>query len=198
MSIERRISEKGVTLVELIVFIVIVSVGVIGLLSVTGVLVRHSADPMLRKQQMAIAEALLSEVLSQPFTFCDPDDVNALSATSTAGCTGGAAGSQDKGGAALTSSTPAGETRYGAAPGAAFDNVADYGGAASGAGLANPIDDITGNFAMPGYTASIAVARTGAAFGIADDAALRVTVTVSRAGQEDFQLSGYRFRYAPR
>ncbi|MBA3997433.1 MAG: hypothetical protein C0466_09720 [Candidatus Accumulibacter sp.] len=185
------------TLVELVLFMVIVGVGVAGLVSVTGSLVRSSPDPMLRKQMLAIAESLLNEVLQQPFTWCDPDDAKAADPTtkSTADCTGGAAASQDKGGGALTSPTPeaAGDRKN-------FDNVADYGGFSQ----AN-IGDAAGNNAMTGYTASVAIERAGNAFGLTDAAgspddaaALKVTVTVQRAGLDDLQLTGYRFRYAPR
>ena len=190
--------QRGVTLIELIVFIIIISVGVVGLVSVTSSLTRDSADPMLRKQMIAIAESLLNEVLHQPFTYCDPDDANFATATSTAGCLGS---SQDKDGvAALGSATPASETRYATAPGAQFDNVADYGGASSANGrLHSPIDDITGANPVTGYTAAVAVTRAGTAFGLAKNGdALQVTVTVSHAGQDDFALTGYRFRYAPR
>ncbi|MBI2306809.1 MAG: prepilin-type N-terminal cleavage/methylation domain-containing protein [Rhodocyclales bacterium] len=185
--------QRGVTLVELIVFIVVIGVGVAGLLTVTSPIVRDSADPMLRKQMVAVAESLLNEVMQQPFTYCDPDDANYFSATSTAGCAGV---SQDKdGAAALTTPTPDAptpETRYGAA-GTQFDNVADYGGFSR-----TPIDDVAGGNPMPGYTASVAVARAGADFGLSASAVLRVTVTVQRPGVDNFSLDGYRFRYAPR
>ena len=188
-----QVHERGTTLIEMIVFIIIVSVGVVGLMSTMNSTIRFSADPMIRKQMVAIAESLLSEVLQQPFTYCDPDDANASTALSTAGCTGGAAGSQDINGNNLTTPTPATESRYGAAT-TQFDNVADYGGFSR----AN-IDDVSGANAMTGYTASVAVSRAGTTFGLADNgAALQVTVTVQRAGNDDFSLTGYRFRYAPR
>lgn len=187
-----RHGQGGVTLVELIVFIVVVGVGVAGLVSVTGNTVRDSADPMVRKQMVAIAESLLNEVMQQPFTYCDPDDASFLTATSTAGCTGGAANSQDKGGAALTVPTPAGELRNGGA-GLQFDNVADYGGY-----VQTPVTDAAGGNVMAGYTASVTVARVGATFSVANDAVLQVTVTVQNPAAESFSLSGYRFRYAPR
>lgn len=195
MCIERgqsKCRQAGVTLVELIVFIVVVSVGVAGLLSVTGSTVRNSADPMVRKQMVAIAESMLNEVMQQPFTYCDPDDANFLTATSTAGCTGGAVNSQDKGGAALTTPTPAGELRNGGA-GLQFDNVADYGGYAQ-----TPVTDAAAGNSMAGYSVSVAVSRAGATFGVANDAVLLVTVTVQNPAADSFSLSGYRFRYAPR
>lgn len=53
------------TLIELIVFIVIISVGLAGILSVMNVTVRSSANPMLQKQAVAMAEAILDEILSK-------------------------------------------------------------------------------------------------------------------------------------
>ena len=73
MSI-RPALQRGITLIEQIMFIVIVSVGVIGLVSVMNPAIRASADPLLTKQLVAITESLLNEVLHQPFTWCDPDD----------------------------------------------------------------------------------------------------------------------------
>jgi MSHA pilin protein MshD len=187
------IRQRGVTLIESIVFIVIVSVGVVGLVSVINPLVRFSADPMQQKQLMAIAESLLTEIMHQPYTWCDPDDPAAATATAYSGA-GGCAVSQDKGGAALTSATPNTEiSRAGTGPGTNYDNVADYGNYSKA-----DIDDAAGNNAMVGYTASVAVSRAGTALGLSDNsAALAVTVTVTRDGQS-FSLTGYRFRYAPR
>jgi MSHA pilin protein MshD len=183
MSI-RPALQRGITLIEQIMFILIVSVGVIGLVSVMNPAIRASADPMRTKQLVAIAESLLNEVLHQPFTWCDPDDAAASTALNYAAC----ATPQNAFGP-----TPAGETRYAAGPGTAFDNVADYGGFSMA-----DINDPSVSNAMAGYTASVAIARTGAALGLADDTAvLSVTVTVTH-GTETFTLTGYRFRYAPR
>lgn len=183
MSIERR-RQRGITLVELIVFVIIVGVGVAGLVSVMNPMIRNSADPMVLKQQVAIAESLLSEVIHQPYTWCDPDDANASIAQSYAGC---ASNSQQSSGA-----SPADEVRSGGL-GKTFDNVADYGGWSM-----DDVSDAAGTVAMTGYTAKLAVAHAGTALGLADDtAALSVTVTVTHNGN-DFALTAYRFRYAPR
>ena len=47
--------QRGFTMIELIVFIVVVSAGIAGILSVMNTTVKSSADPMLRKQAVAIA-----------------------------------------------------------------------------------------------------------------------------------------------
>ena len=182
MSI-RPALQRGITLIEQIMFILIVSVGVIGLVSVMNPAIRASADPMVTKQLVAIAESLLNEVMHQPFTWCDPDDPAASTALSYAGC----AIPQN------TGTHGAGETRYAQGSDPAFDNVDDYGGFS----MAN-IDDPSILNAMTGYTASVAINRAGTVLGLADNtAALNVTVTVTR-GTESFSLTGYRFRYAPR
>ena len=66
---------RGFTLVELIIFIVVVSVGLAGILSVMDITVKSSADPMVRKQAVALADSLLEEVLLK--AYADPDSTNA-------------------------------------------------------------------------------------------------------------------------
>src|SRR3989454_11345867 len=75
-------AEHGISLVELIVFIVIVGIAVAGVVGALSMATRASADPMIQKQALAIAEALLEEVQLQPFTYCDPDDPQAATAQS--------------------------------------------------------------------------------------------------------------------
>ncbi len=65
--------QRGLTLIELIIFIVIITVGVAGILSVMNITTRASADPMVRKQSMAFAEAVLEEVLSKDATATLPE-----------------------------------------------------------------------------------------------------------------------------
>ena len=187
MSIEYR--QKGISLIELIMFIVVVSVGIAGILSVMNMTTKASADPLLRKQALAIAESLLEEIELQPSTFCDPDDPLAAVATGAAvdapgvpGCTGAAT---------IQGITPqAGENRY-VAP--LFDNVGDYNGFSM-----TGIRDI-GNIPITGlgaYQASVAIAQVGASFALPAAAALQIDVRVV-AGNTDITLTGYRFRYAP-
>ena len=53
---------RGFTLIEVIIFIVVVSAGLVGILAVSNTVVKSSADPMVRKQAVAIAESLLEEI----------------------------------------------------------------------------------------------------------------------------------------
>lgn len=61
----------GATLVELVVSIVVISIGLAGVLLVMNRNVSSSGDPMVQHQAIAIAEAYLEEILAKEFT--DPD-----------------------------------------------------------------------------------------------------------------------------
>ena len=55
---ERKvIRQRGVSLVELIMFIVIIGIALVSLLGLMNTLTRDSVDPMIRKQALAVAEA---------------------------------------------------------------------------------------------------------------------------------------------
>jgi MSHA pilin protein MshD len=69
--------QKGFTLIELIIFIVVLGVGLAGVLVVMNTVVKSSVDPMVRKQTMAIAESLMEEILLK--NYAKPTDSTALS-----------------------------------------------------------------------------------------------------------------------
>jgi MSHA pilin protein MshD len=178
-------AQAGISLVELIMFIIIVSIGVAGILTVFNVTTQKSADPQVRRQMLAIAEALLEEVELKPFTFCDPDDPSAsLSTTvSSSFCTGSTGGANDE--SKLPLGPEAGETR------ATFDNVSDYNGL-----TLSPASDVNGA-TVAGYSATVSVTQQQLEAGVPLDASLRITATVTH-GSDSLSLSGYRLRYAPR
>jgi MSHA pilin protein MshD len=167
----RPSGQRGLTFVELVFFMVIVAVGLAGILSVLNVTTSRSADPLIRKQMLAIAEGVMEEVRLQSFGWCDPDDANFTTAVSAAGCAGG---------------TPA-ETRGNAVN--PWDQVTDYNGAAINSSLA-------GTAFPPGYGATVQVLQADDLGGVAGGEALRIQVTVT-FGAETFVLEGYRTRYAP-
>ena len=69
-----RAASRGFSLIELVVFIVVVAVGLAGVLSVMDRSASASADPMVRKQVVALAESVLEEALQKEFA--DPDGVD--------------------------------------------------------------------------------------------------------------------------
>ena len=62
--------QAGTTLIELVIAIVIVSIAVSAVLMVFSMNVGYSADPMIRYQAVAIAEAYLEEISLK--AFADP------------------------------------------------------------------------------------------------------------------------------
>lgn len=65
-------SQAGVTLIELIVAMIVISIALGGVLMVMNYTTSHSADPMLRHQAIAIAEAYMEEITLK--AYLDPDD----------------------------------------------------------------------------------------------------------------------------
>ena len=63
-----RRCQNGFSLVEAIMFIVIVSVALVGVLLVMNLATQHSADPLIRKQAIVVAESLLEEITQQNFS----------------------------------------------------------------------------------------------------------------------------------
>lgn len=190
---------RGLTMIELIVFIVIVGVAAAGMLGVISYTSSRSADPWQRKQAMLVAEALLEEVLLAKFTYCHPSDATAETATSSAGCAN----------AALRENVGpqvAGETRP-------YFNINDYVGtlgvptSMTAGDTTGQITDVTGSAMVSNnYKAKVTIdpaslgpagMKVGNAAGGADNDALHITVDVSYGANEHIVLDSYRTRYAP-
>ena len=187
MCISRR--QRGLTLIELIVFILIVSVALVGVMTVLNVTARSSADPMVRKQALAIAEAILEEVMLQPFTWCDPDDRSAATATSaTLDATASNPTQCWDAVEILGTETVAGNTDARGSSTSPLDNVSDYNALPINAG-------ITGTVLPAGYNATVVVAQDSLN-GIAATESLLISVTVA-SGNETIQLQSYRTRHSP-
>lgn len=176
--------QRGLSLVEVVVFIVVLGIGLAGMAVIYNQLTLASVDPLVRKQAVAIANSLMEEIQLRSFTYCDPDDAAVLTAASPAACA-----TQEGIGA------EGGETRYG--PAVIFDNVSDYNDFPP---MAGSIQDINGTTiaGLAGYTASVAIAPAGGDFpAVPADEALRITVTVTHPANVSVVLRGYRLRYAP-
>lgn len=190
MSSERpvRRREAGVTLIELIVFIMVVGIAVIALLGVLSLTTKNSADPLRRKQALMIAEGLLEEVQLAKFTFCQPTANNVETAANAAACDGGLA---EKWGAEGTVRP--------------HDNINDYVNASNTPAAAFDANgllvDANGGPMPAGYAATVTITPqvlqgVGTAGASADTDVLRVRVTVSYDGGQ-IVLDGFRMRYAP-
>lgn len=187
-----RARQAGLTLIEMIMFIMIVGVALAAVIGVLNLSTKGSADPLRRKQALMIAEGLLEEVQLAKFTWCDPTSGNAgdENVRSSADCN-----------LAENWGPEAGGERP-------HDNVNDYVRAAAqaeasfnnGAGVLTDANGDAMNVA--GYTATVSVIPESIG-GIpvanttsADSDVLRIRVEV-RYDQESVVLDAYRTRYAP-
>lgn len=64
------LQQRGATLVELVISIVIISISVAGVIGALSGMVSHSADPMITAQATAIAESYLEEIMIK--SYLDP------------------------------------------------------------------------------------------------------------------------------
>jgi MSHA pilin protein MshD len=184
--------QSGLTLIEMIMFIMIVGIALAAVIGVMNLSTKGSADPLRRKQALMIAEGLLEEVQLAKFTWCDPTSGNAgdENVRSSADCN-----------LAENWGPEAGGERP-------HDNINDYVRAAGqaeasfndGAGV---LVDANGDaMNVAGYSATVSVIPESIG-GIpvadttsADSDVLRIRVEV-RYGAELVVLDAYRTRYAP-
>jgi MSHA pilin protein MshD len=159
-------AQRGASLIELIMFIVIVSVALAGILLVMNQTTKGSADPLIRKQAMAAASSLLEEIELQTFT----PDPGATCAAVLPGCN------------IVTQPNRSTLTH----------TVSDYNGFAT-TGI-YPISGVAATAGLANYNASVAV--VGAALGtIPAASAVQINVTVTTPTGEASTATGYRAAY---
>lgn len=176
------VRQTGMTLIELIIFIVIVSVGIAGILFVLNATVQKSSDPLLQKQAQALAEGLLDEIQTGYFAFCDGADAHLKYGKIAADC---ASGSLD------TYGVKADDRPY--------DSVIHYALAAS---TPTPLPSLLpseASIAAPaGYAATVTIgpATLGDILAAAGDALL-INVTVNGPNGVQAIAEGFRTRQVP-
>lgn len=184
---------SGFTLIELIMFIVIVSASLAGVLSVLNTVTSRSADPLIRKQMLTIAEALMDEVQMRSFKYCTTG--------SPAGCAAALPifGNEGK---TRTTYEYVGNYCTEAGPASAACSTVTLGTPNSATSRIPDLSGITGT-SPEGYWATIAL-QPQALGGISSAAtqaglnSILITVTVSSVKTtETIVLDGYRTRWAP-
>ncbi len=175
----QRRPAAGLSLIEMVVFIVVISVCLVGVVSTLSLIGRNSGSPAIQRQSLALAESLMAEIELQPFTTCDP-----LGPPLTVG--GSCQISQGLG-------AESGESRYSTTT--PFNNVGDYHNftMSSAAGTLKTLDgSILGT--LPGYSASVTVQGNQALGALPGADVLLVTVAVTGPDNSVISLSGYRTR----
>jgi len=203
--------QQGLTIIELVIFIVIVGIAAAALVQVLSLASRNSVDPVRRKQAMLIAEAYMEEVQQAQFTVCDPAAANAATANVPGDC-GGAAnvkgfGPLGTGPRPYYNITDYVRPNYVAgSPYRAFavtdsnGNLVDTDVAGNPLG-ANAVGGPLGRSGLEGITTTLALQPVVTLNGLASTAnnmtVMQITITTIYAPGQSIVLEGYRTRYAP-
>ena len=166
----------GFTLIELVLAIVILSIGVTAFVALINQTVRHSADPMVNSQANAIAQAYLEEIMLS--NFCDPDLTSDCPTDCAAACN-----------VCTAFSSQVGETR------ATFDDVCDYNSLPD-----NIVRNRFGTQITPlnDYTVTVQVDDTGVTLdGLSSNngQVVRIDVNITHANGADVSISGYKTNF---
>jgi MSHA pilin protein MshD len=160
--------QRGASLIELIMFVVIISAAMIGILSVMNITTKYSSDPLIHKQAIAIAESLLEEIELQDFI--DQND-------------------------GVTTTCPAASAVTPTNRSTSYHIVDCYRGFPNG-GAATGIYGMDGSAIsnLTNYSASVAIVNSALA-GITAGSAVRITVTVTDPQSKQTSIDGYRTKY---
>lgn len=66
--------QRGFSLIEVVIFILVIGIALSGIIEVFNLANTGSADPVLRRQSLAIAQAMLEEITIKPFGSAATDD----------------------------------------------------------------------------------------------------------------------------
>lgn len=183
------LKQRGVTLVELVITIVVASIIVVTLLVLTSQSTARSVDPMIQQQAGGIAQAYLEEIMQKGF--CDPDfDADANPATPLDCPAQCAASVCQPGGCRHSGSGQEGSREL-------YDDICDYHGLSNSGAVDQTGTPVAG---LNQYLIEVEVEDGAGATlnGLSASAgkAARVDITVSHPSMaDDVRLSGFRTNY---
>ncbi len=172
--------ERGFTLIEIVVVIVVLAVALTGVTLVINQAVRQSPEGLIQTRAMELAQAYLDEILTKRFDQnsgqggtprCDSTDSGALPCTAT-----------------IPAADPGEISR------ANFNDVDDY----DGLNESPPISLTTGfaSTLYDGYGVQVRVAYAGSELGLgSNQQAKRITVTITTPLGNSIPVSAYRVNY---
>ncbi|MBW4936495.1 prepilin-type N-terminal cleavage/methylation domain-containing protein [Marinobacter sp. F4206] len=161
-----RRKQKGATLVELIITIVIISIAIAGVVGAFALISGRSADPLNETRAVALAQLYIDEILSKKY---DEQTPQGGVPRYSGGCNIGSDG----------------ETR------AAFDDVDDYEGLMDKP-PASALGAITG---YSGFSVDVSVSCAGGEVGLPASQAKRIDVLISAPDNRSFLFSAYRANF---
>ncbi|TNC82389.1 MAG: MSHA biogenesis protein MshD [Oleiphilus sp.] len=163
--------QRGVTLVELIISIVIIAIAMTAVLNAFSLSVSKSADPLWRNKSLKLAQLYLDEILAKNYDHATP--LGGTPPVSSPAC--GSLGSET------------GETR------ATYNDVDDYNGISD-----NPPVSLIGalDATYAPYTVAVTVTCDGSRVGASgNNHAKKIMVTISPPAQAPVVFSAYKGNY---
>ena len=163
--------QRGVTLVELIISIVIIAIAMAAVLSAFSLSISQSADPLWRNKSLKLAQLYLDEILAKNYDHNTP--MGGLPPVASPSCAG--LGSEG------------GETR------ATYNDVDDY-NSLTDAPPVSLIGNLDASYAS--YSVSVTVSCDGTRVGAsANSQAKKISVLITPPGQAAVVFSAYKGNY---
>lgn len=171
IKVIRSHRQRGVTLVELIISIVIISIAMIAVLNAFSLSVSHSADPLWQNKSLKLAQLYLDEILAKNYDDATP--LGGIPPVASPGC--GSLGDE------------AGESR------ATYDDVDDYHGITD----SPPVSLVGGiDASYNAYSVSVSVSCDGSTVGASGNShAKKIVVTITPPGQSALAFAAYKGNY---
>lgn len=164
-----RCPQKGATLVELVITIVIISVAIAGVVGAFGLITGRSADPLNQTRAVALAQIYMDEILSRRY---DEDTPVGGVPRQTMSCD------------IATEETDRAD----------YDDVDDYNAISGGAPENAEGTALIADYAN--FQVAISVKCAGNEMGLpADDNAKRIDLTVTDPSGNTYDFSAYRANY---
>ena len=163
---DNKIRQKGMTLVEMVISIVLISIAMSAMLTAFSASMGRSSDPLWKNKSLKLGQAYLDEILSKKYDANTP--LGGIPAATSISCN--VAG-------------PSGGGREN------YDDVDDYNDLRD-----NPPKLVT-NSSMTGYddyTVEVSVVCAGGDVGVSNDNAKLITVTVIAPNNSSMPFSVYR------
>ncbi|MCH8499968.1 MAG: type II secretion system GspH family protein [Marinobacter sp.] len=159
--------QRGATLIELVMSIVIISLAIAGVTSAFALLAGRSADPLDQTRAVALAQLYMDEILTKAFDHNTPPG-----------------GVPPYSGACNIGPEP-GETR------ATYNDVDDYDGI-DNAVPSTPLGPLVG---YEGFRVSISVSCAGGDLALPASEAKRIDLTIDTPGGQSFAFAAYRVNF---
>ena len=164
LSMKHSRPQRGMTLVEMVISIVLISIAITAVLSVFSTSMGRSSDPLWKNKSLKLAQLYLDEILSKKYDASTP--LGGIPASTSISC----------------------DVPFGGGDRSLFDNVDDFNGVNDA-----PPELVTGALSdYAGYRVQVVVTCAGGEVGVANDNAKRITVTVTPPNQPSMPFSVYR------